>query len=104
MHDPKQVFVVFQLTRESIAEDIRLHVLAHREQELVDAEDDDLSILPPDDPKLTEDFCAKYRDEVQDALWESLDSGGADRYFDWLAEINERFAVTLGLIQAETAP
>lgn len=99
--NPGQTFVVVALTRESIAEDIRMTVLAHREQELV--EDDDISILPPDDPKLTDDLCTKYRDEVQDALWESLDRGGADRYFDWVAEIDYKFAVALGLIEQSEA-
>ena len=54
MHDPKQLFVVSAITRESIAEDLNV---------ILEVSDVDDRLLPDDD-RLTDEVCREYAKEL----------------------------------------
>lgn len=63
MHDPKQLFVLVQYSRQAIANELN---------EAIENEEKEIEPFAPDDPRLTNKVCQDYVDAVYDA-WMNID-------------------------------
>jgi hypothetical protein len=63
MHDPKQLFILCQYSRESIAEELNT---------AIEATGSEVEEFTPDDLRLTDEVCQAYVDSVYDA-WTNVD-------------------------------